>query len=65
MESTFTTRRSVLFFCSALSLVAGGLIGFFTPHPHGQSLVVITPDPTATALPSPCLLYTSPSPRDS
>ncbi|HHS97126.1 MAG TPA: ComEA family DNA-binding protein [Chloroflexi bacterium] len=46
-------RRSLLLLCSVLSLIAGGLIGFFTPHPQGPPVAVITPDPTATPLPTP------------
>ena len=45
--------RSLLVLCSALSLVAGGLIGFFTPHSRARAIDVITPDPTATPLPTP------------
>jgi competence protein ComEA len=36
-----------------MSLVAGGLIGFFTPHPAGPPIDVVTPDPTATPSPPP------------
>jgi|YNPBryBLVA2012_1023415.scaffolds.fasta_scaffold03294_5 competence protein ComEA len=43
-----TPRRSLLVLCSVLSLIAGGAIGFFTPHPRSQPIAVITPDPTPT-----------------
>ena len=46
-------RRSLLVLCSVVSLIAGGVIGFFTPHPQGPPVTVITPDPTATPLPTP------------
>ncbi|HID88186.1 MAG TPA: ComEA family DNA-binding protein [Anaerolineales bacterium] len=46
-------RRSLLFLCSVVSLIAGGVIGFFTPHPQRTPITVITPDPTTTPLPTP------------
>lgn len=45
-------RRSLLVFCCVLSLVVGGLIGYFTPHPATRPIEVITPDPTATPPPT-------------
>lgn len=53
MEKSISRHRSLLVLCSVLSLVSGGLIGFFTPHPQGRPVTVITPDPTATPLPTP------------
>jgi len=53
MEGTTVRHRSLIVLCSVLSLIAGGLIGFFTPHPQGRPVAVITPDPTATPLPTP------------
>jgi len=57
MEEGTGRHRGLLVLCSVLSLVAGGLIGFFTPHPRSQPVAVITPDPTAT--PSPYRVYVS------
>ena len=53
MEQASTRHRSLLILCSVLSLISGGLIGFFTPHPLGQPVEVITPQPTTTPLPTP------------
>ena len=53
MEQAPTRHRSLLILCSVLSLISGGLIGFFTPHPLGQPIEVTTPDPTNTPLPTP------------
>lgn len=53
MEQPIGRHRSLLVLCSVLSLIAGGIIGFFTPHPRTRLVTVITPDPTATPLPTP------------
>ncbi len=45
--------RSLLVFCSVLSLIAGALIGYFTPHPRGRPITVVTPEPTPTPTPTP------------
>lgn len=45
--------RSLLVFCSVLSLIAGALIGYFTPHPRGRPITVVTPEPTPTSTPTP------------
>ncbi len=45
--------RSWLIFCSVLSLIAGGIIGYFTPRPRGHPITVITPPPTPTPTPTP------------
>ena len=45
--------RSIIVLVSVLGLIAGGVIGFFTPHPQRQPIDVVTPDPTATPLPTP------------
>ncbi|MFN3763823.1 MAG: helix-hairpin-helix domain-containing protein [Anaerolineae bacterium] len=45
--------RSLLVFCSVLSLIAGAVIGYFTPHPRGRPITVTTPDPTPTPTPTP------------
>ncbi len=49
---TVARHRSLLVACSVLSLIGGGLLGFFTPHPSGRSVRVVTPEATATALPT-------------
>ncbi|MBN1953741.1 MAG: helix-hairpin-helix domain-containing protein [Anaerolineae bacterium] len=63
MEAIVARYRSVLILCSTLSLVTGGLIGFFTPHPQRPPLAVATPEPTPTptptATPSPLRIYVS------
>lgn len=48
-----TFPRSLVIFCSVLSLIVGGVIGYFTPHPQGRPITVITPEPTATPTPTP------------
>lgn len=48
-----STSRGLLVFCSVLSLIVGGIIGYFTPHPRGRPITVITPEPTATPTPTP------------
>ncbi len=45
--------RSLLLFCSVLSLIVGAVIGYFTPHPRGRPITVTTPDPTPTPTPTP------------
>lgn len=45
--------RSLLVFCSVLSLIVGALIGYFTPHPRSRPITVTTPEPTPTATPTP------------
>lgn len=55
--------RSLLVFCSVLSPIVGGVIGYFTPHPKGLPITVITPDstpmPTSTPTPTPLRVYVS------
>lgn len=57
MEEGTGRHRGLLVLCSVLSLIVGGAIGFFTPHPPSQPIAVITPDPTPT--PSPYRVYVS------
>lgn len=61
MKTATVQHRSLLVVCSVISLLAGGLIGFFTPHPAGPPIDVLTPDPTATpsptATPGPLRVY--------
>ncbi len=45
--------RSLLVFCSVLSLIAGAVIGYFAPHPRSRPITVTTPDPTPTSTPTP------------
>lgn len=52
MESSVSSR-SLLVFCSVLSLIVGAVIGYFTPHPRGRPITVATPEPTATPTPTP------------
>jgi hypothetical protein len=47
------SSRSLLVFCSVLSLIVGALIGYFTPHPRGRPITVTTPEPTPTPTPTP------------
>ncbi|MGD1996207.1 MAG: ComEA family DNA-binding protein [Anaerolineae bacterium] len=53
MEEADRHHRSLLILCSVLSLIAGGLIGYLTPHPWSQPVAIITPDPTSTPPPTP------------
>jgi competence protein ComEA len=53
MEEASVRHRGLIVLCSVLSLIAGGLIGFFTPHPRDQPIAIVTPDPTATPSPTP------------
>jgi len=46
--------RGAIILCSALSLIVGGVVGYFTPRPQIRSpIVVSTPIPTSTLLPAP------------
>lgn len=55
--------RSLLVFCSVLSLLVGAVIGYFTPRPRSQPITVTTPDPTPTPTltptPAPLRVYVS------
>jgi competence protein ComEA len=53
MEAAIARHRSLLVLCSVLSLLAGGIVGFFTPHPRGQPITVVLPEPTPTPSPTP------------
>lgn len=57
MEEGTGRHRGLLVLCSVLSLLVGGVVGFFTPHPPSQPIAVITPDPTPTT--SPYRVYVS------
>ncbi len=50
-----TRYRGYIIFCSVLSLIVGGAIGYFTPRPRPRSampVVVSTPPPIPTPLPT-------------
>jgi competence protein ComEA len=53
MDKSIGRHRSLLVVCSVLSLVVGGVLGFYTPRPRGQAVVVSTPAPTPTQPPTP------------
>lgn len=53
MKKDLVQHRSLVVVSSVMSLIAGGLIGFFTPHPAGPPIDVVTPDPTVTPSPLP------------
>ncbi|MFQ6102478.1 MAG: helix-hairpin-helix domain-containing protein [Anaerolineae bacterium] len=55
MDREGTTRyRGYIIVCSALSLIVGGAVGYFTPHPQPSApIAVSTPLPTTTPLPTP------------
>lgn len=48
-------QRGYIILCSVLSLIVGGAVGYFTPHPQRTSapIVVSTPLPTSTPSPVP------------
>lgn len=48
-----SVSRSLLIFCSVVSLIVGGVIGYFTPRPRTAPITIITPEPTATPTPTP------------
>jgi competence protein ComEA len=60
-------QRGYIILCSVLSLIVGGAVGYFTPHPQRMSapIVVSTPlptptqSPTASATPAPIRVYVS------
>ncbi len=46
-------RRGHIILCSVLSLIVGGVIGYFAPHPQpSMPIVVSTPIPTPTPFPT-------------
>ena len=46
--------RGYIIVCSVLSLIVGGVVGYFTPRPQsGTPIAVSTPLPTATPRPTP------------
>jgi len=66
MDQLKTHYRAYILFCSTLSLIVGGVIGYFTPRPQKSDLpspiVVSTPLPTPTPFtptPMPLRVYVS------
>ncbi len=54
MEQGVTRYRGYIILCSVLSLIVGGVIGYFTPRPAPPPpLTISTPAPTSTPLPTP------------
>jgi len=54
MERGVAQYRGYIILCSVLSLIVGGVIGYFTPHPQpGTPVAVSTPFPTLTPPPTP------------
>ena len=54
MDQGAARYRGYIILCSVLSLIVGGLIGYFSPHPQADTPIVFsTPLPTSTPLPSP------------
>ncbi len=48
--------RGYIILCSVLSLIVGGVVGYFIPRPQpSMPIVVSTPLPTPTSLPTPTL----------
>lgn len=53
MDQRATQYRGYIVLCSVISLVVGGVVGYFTPHPQSSTPVaVFTPLPTETPLPT-------------
>jgi competence protein ComEA len=53
-QGTARYHRGHIILYSVLSLIVGGVVGFFSPHPQpGTPIVVSTPIPTPTPLPTP------------
>jgi competence protein ComEA len=53
-QGTARYHRGHIILYSVLSLIVGGVVGFFGPHPQpGTPIVVSTPIPTPTPLPTP------------
>lgn len=56
MDQGTARGRGTIILCSVLSLIVGGLIGYFTPRPQVSTpIVVSTPVSTATPPPTPTL----------
>ena len=56
MDQGIAQYRGYIILCAVLSLLAGGVIGYFTPHPQVNTpIIVSTPLPTPTPPPTPTL----------
>ena len=54
MDQGIGRYKGYIIFCSALSLVVGGMVGYFAPHhPASAPIVVSPPPPTSTPFPTP------------
>jgi competence protein ComEA len=54
MDQGSARYRGYIILCSVLSLIVGGVIGYFTPRPQADTPIVFsTPLPTLTPLPTP------------
>jgi competence protein ComEA len=54
MDQGIGRHKGYIIFCSALSLVVGGVVGYFTPHHQPSAPIVISlPPATATPFPTP------------
>jgi len=54
MDQGIGRYKGYLIFCSALSLVVGGMVGYFTPHHQASAPIVVSlPPPTSTPFPTP------------
>ena len=57
MDQRTGRYRGYIIICSVVSLIIGGVIGYFTPrHQPSTPIVVSTPPPTSTPLPTPAPL---------
>jgi len=53
MDQGAARYRGYIILCSVLSLIVGGVIGYFTPRPQASTpIIVSTPLPTPTPLPT-------------
>ena len=52
MDQGTARGRGTIILCSVLSLIVGGLIGYFTPRPQVSTPIVVSP-PVSTATPPP------------
>ena len=53
MNQGATQHRGTIILCSVFSLIVGGMVGYFTPHPQRSApIVVSTPPLTATSPPT-------------
>jgi competence protein ComEA len=56
MDQGAATHRGYIILCSVVSLIVGGVIGYFTPHPQTRTAIIVSPPvPTSTPAPTPTL----------